>query len=414
MTSRDTNLNINVTADNRASDELRQVATEARQLEDGVDIPLSADDQASDDIDDVQAKARELDGTTAEVAVTADVDQAIGDLDRIEAQARDLDGRRARVIAEADVDQAIGDIDRLEAKLRDLDGRRAGLGLGGAAAAGAAGGAAAGAGIPIVGDVVESANAAGTLALQVQLLADMTGASLEKAGQLAGVWRDAGLDLADLFDLIANLNQVLIDQPDMKEKLGISGATDLVDVFVQAASGIADAYDTAGSRMQARSQLFGEEGQRQVGLLETLVGDLEAAVAARAPLVDEADVERSREINRQMTEAKNKWDTVQLKVLETLNLLFSKELDDTIHRALFGSNPNGVSDFRMQQQVARENTTGFFGGAFGPIDMESAGGGLFASVRDRITNIIIEAPGAPSRNVEASRIYYRRNGVILS
>lgn len=405
MASRDTNLNINVTADNRASDELRKVADDARQLEDGVDVPLTADDQASDDIDQVQAKARELDGTTAEVTATADTDQALGDLDRVESAVRDVDGRRARVTAEADVDQAIGDIDRLEAKLRDLDGRRAGLGVGGAAAAGAAGGAVAGSGVPVVGDIVESASAAGNLALQVQQLADMTGAPLEKAAQLAGVWRDAGLDLADLFDLIANLNQVLADQPDLKEKLGISGATDLVDVFVQSVGGIADAYDTAGSRLQARSQLFGEEGARQVQQITTLVGDVEKAVADRSPLVGPDDVERSREINRQMTDAKNKWDAVQLKVLETLNLVLGKEFDDTLTRFIFGTGAN----LEPRDQFGSGNFLGVGAGGF-----HEPRNALFDEAISGITNVIFEAPGSPTRNVEATRTYYRRNGVILS
>ena len=39
---------------------------------------------------------------------------------------------------------------------------------------------------------------------------------------------------------------------------------------------------------------------------------------------------------------------------------------------------------------------------------------LFDAARDRITNIIFEAPGSPTTTVEAQRVYYRRNGVILS
>jgi hypothetical protein len=414
MASRDTDLNINVTASNRASDELRKVADEARQLEDGVDVPLTADDQASGDIDQVQAKANTLDGTTADVTVEA-TGNAAGDLDRIDSKARELDGRRARVTAEADVDQAIGDIDRLEAKLRDLDGRRAGLGVGGAAAAGAAAGAAVGAGLPVVGDISQSVTNAATLALDVQSIATLTGASLADAAKFAGVWRDAGLEIGDAVDLLIQVNGALEANPDMREKLKIGGATDLLEQFLLVVKGIQTEYDTAGSKAQASAVLFGEEGVKQVLRVQNAVGDFGRAVEQREPIVGDDDVERAREVNALMTDAKSKWDQAQIKALETVRLLFSKDLDDTIVRRLdeLAGGRDDLSGTDILNAIGVRNDPGVrvLGsrpiGAAGPTT-------LFDQVVSGITNVIFEAPGSPTRNVDASRTYYRRNGVILS
>ncbi len=413
MASRDTDLNINVTASNRASDELRKVADEARQLEDGVDVPLTADDQASDDIDQVDAKAKALDGTTAEVTVAAD-DQATRDLERVESRAIDLDGRKVTVSVNAD-DNASRVLDRIETQLRELDGRTATAradATGGTGGGGISGGQVAAGGI--AGALVASVLSADQLAIKTQTVADLTGATLEDASKLVGTWTQAGFEVEDLLDIILNVNQVMRDNPDLAAELGvkIGENTTLIQTFLQAVTGVSTAYDNAGDRAAAASQLFGEEGVRQVGAVQTQVGDLTKAIEAMPALVDPEDVERAREANRNISEAKT--NMVQLQqllanaILPGVNRAFDNPIEALFPLLGIGRQllPSGSGP--SEQQVIDRNTAGFFGGA--PI----GGSPLFDQAIAGITNIIFEAPGSPTRNVEASRTYYRRNGVILS
>lgn len=413
MASRDTNLNINVTADNRASDELRQVAAEAKALEDGVDVPLSADDQASAEIDQVQAKANALDGTTADVTVAAD-DQATRDLERVESRAIDLDGRKVTVSVDAD-DNASRILDRIETQLRDLDGRTSSVradAAGGSAGGGLSGGSVAAGGI--AGAIAASVIGADQLAIKTQTVADLTGSTLEDASKLVGTWTQAGFEVEDLLDIILNVNQVMRDNPELADQLGvkIGSNTTLIETFLQAVQGVSTAYDNAGDRAAAASQLFGEEGVRQVGAVQTQVGDLAKAVEEMPALVDPEDVERAREANRNITEAKT--NLVQLQqllantILPGVNRAFSNPEEAVfpllgVARRLI---PNGSGP--SMDEVIDRNTAGFFGGA--PI----GGSNLFDAAIGNITHVIFEAPGSPSRNVDASRVYYRRNGVILS
>src|SRR5688572_1944534 len=408
MASRDTNLNINVTAANRASDELRKVAAETAALEDGVDVPLTADDQASADIDQVQAKATALDGTTADVTVTAD-DQATRELERVESRSVDLDGRKVTVSVDAD-DNASRILDRIEQQLRDLDGRTAsvrGDASGGAAGGGISGGSVAAGGL--AGAIVASVVSADQLAIKTQTVADLTGSTLEDASKLVGTWTQAGFQVEDLLDILLNVNQVIRDNPELAEQLGvkIGENTTLIETFLQAVTGVSTAYDNAGDRAAAASQLFGEEGVRQVGAVQTQVGDLAKAIEEMPVIVDPEDVERAREANRNISEAKT--NVVQLQqllantILPGVNRAFDNPLEALIPLSRLVGNGGSGPGFDPSLDNFSNRT-------FGAPDRNA----LFDQAVGNITNVIFEAPGSPTTTVEASRVYYRRNGVILS
>lgn len=419
MTSRDTNLNINVTAANRASDELRKVADEARALEDGVDVPLTADDQASDDIDQVADKARALDGTTADVTVGADTDQATRKLEGVESDARALDGRRAEVTVDVD-DNASRKLEHVEQKLRDLDGRRSRVDIDGAGSAdggGISGGTVAAGGFTAA--ILASVLAADELAIKTQTVADLTGASLEDASKLVGVWTQAGFEVEDLLDIMLNVNQVMRDNPDLADKLGVKVGenTTLTETFLQAVRGISTEYQTAGDRAAAASQLFGEEGVRQVAAVQTQVGDLTAAIEAMPALVDPEDVERAREANRNISEAKTNLVQLQQLLANTIlpgaNRMFDNPLEAVfpllgVGRQLGGN--RGGAPVTGNDPFAAGNFLGV--GASSTVRPD--GTSLFDQAIGNITNVIFEAPGSPTTTVEAQRVYYRRNGVILS
>lgn len=416
--SRDTDLNINVTARDSASQVIRDVKDDAEQLEQtDATVDIDADDNASQTIDDVESGTRDLDGQQATVDVQAD-DNASRVLDDVKADTRDLDGSKAEVTVTAD-DNASRVLENVEAKLRDLDGRKASIGVGGAVAAGAAAGAAAGSGIPIVGDILENANAAGSWAIQVQAIANATGATLEDASRLAIIWRDAGLDLADLEDLMGNLNQVIRDNPELAEQLGLSTANDGVTTFLQAVKGLQTEFDNAGDRGAAASQLFGEEGVRQVRRVEVITrGDLQAAFdgVSQTRLTNDSDVDNAIKLNEQATELRSKWEQIQLKVLQTLNLLTSKELDDTIVRKL--DELGGGEDDLSGTDIL--NALGFGGpgvravSSRRTVDTGASRGARGGLIQDRPVTIINNPPGSPASVVQADEIYRRRNDVRLS
>lgn len=420
MSDRDTRLNIEVTAEDRASQTIRDVQDEVDRLEQSdANVDIGADDNATPVLDDVDAKARGLDGTNPTVDVQAD-DNASRVLDDVEQDVRDLDGRTANVDVRADVDEARRLLDQIDAKLRDLDGRRAGVGVGGAAAAGAAAGAVAGQGIPIVEDFARGATAASDQVIQIEQLSRATGATREEASRLARVWQSAGLDLQDLLDLMANLQSVIRDNPDLREQLNLSLANDGITTFLQTVQNLRSEIDSPSMRNVLQSQLFGEEGQRQVERVLILVrDDLRGAMddIADSRLISDEDLDNARELNRDAQELAGWWQQVQQKTLEWYGTLRAAgeyvarpDISGTdIVRAL--TPRTGIS--QAEREAIYANTAGYFGGAFGPINPPNPytshippGG--------QPNVMIVNPPGTPSATQQQQQQYLARNGVRLS
>lgn len=420
MANRDTNLNINVTADNQASDELRQIAAQTEALEGEHTVTVDADDQASADLEQVDQAVTELDGRTATVDVRAD-DNSARELDRITQDVRDLDGRRAEVTVDVD-DNASRKLDAIQSKLRDMDGSSGsslGAGIGGAV--GGALGASA---------IIDQLTAGGDLAIQTQQVANMTGASLENASRLVTVWRNAGLDVADLLDLLANLNSVVRDTPEIAEQLKLDTSLDLVSLFVSAIGALKTEVDDVGERGVLAGKLFGEEGQRQVGEVEVRIGDLQTAMdeVGRTQLINPADVERAQQLNTEVAELKGHVQEIQLMLLETVPLLntvlggiasfyngafnagraVAEAGGDTRRfiEDIIGNDNVGLSE----EGIIARNT----GGQSTFITGQQSSGliaGAARQVAGQVTNLVINPPGTPPSIVDGTRIYQQRNGL---
>lgn len=411
MADKNTRLNIDVNADDNASQTIRSVQADVDKLEQSdATVDVAAADNASTVIDEIEARQRELDGNKATVDVNAD-DNASRVLDDVQAAARDLDGRRAQVTVAAD-DNASRVLDDIEAKLRDLDGRRAGIGVGGAAAAGAAAGAVAGQGIPLVEDFARGATAAADQTIQIEQLSRSTGASREEASRLARVWQSAGLDLQDLLDLMAQLQQVIRDQPDLREKLNLSLANDGITTFLQTVQNLRTEISSPGERTSLQSQLFGEEGQRQVERVLILVrDDLRGAMndVADTRLINDQSLEDARQMNRDAQELAGWWQKIQGYALSAYGgarnagkTIAGPDISGTdILNALADSDASGV--------IAR-NTGGYFGGAFGAIRSPVGTQQHFPGQ----VYVTVNPPGTPSTTNQQQQTYLARNGVRLS
>ena len=206
-----------------------------RSSNDKVTIDIDADDKASADLDDVRRKASALDGTDVDIDVTA----------------TGLDG-------------VIGKFEQLPGAIGAAAGALRTLGTAGGI------GAAAGAALALADNLADAS-------LSAEVLAGLTGDSLENASRLQAVWKTTGADVNDLADVLLQMNGVLADTPELAKQIGINlddGRT-IGERFIQVFELIkAGAIDTA-----TQSKLLGEEGVRQVARLTASYDDLEAALA---------------------------------------------------------------------------------------------------------------------------------------
>lgn len=301
MTVRRTRLEVELGARDNASATVDDLADKIDRLSDE-DKVIALRGQADQLEREVRRAERALgridkyDGEQIDLIVDAR-DQASRKLDAVQAQLRDLDGETATVDVEVDA----FDVDALNDKLAALGGRAGDIGrqITGAltnpyAAAGA-----------LAGALVIAGDRAADTAIQAGTIAQMTGDSVENASRLAEVWSRVG-DTNDLLDVLAQSTQALGDNVELAERLGVNlsdGAT-LGERFVDLVSRVQTELDGAAERSQVMSQLFGEEGARQVTQLITLYGDLGDAID-RVPdttIVSDADVENAREFKQEFGE----------------------------------------------------------------------------------------------------------------
>ena len=434
MANRDTNLNINVTATDRATPALERIEKKIDGLEsDEARIVVTAEtDRLERQLSNAKSKLDGLTGDEATVQARL-IGRLEADLEAAQTLFRQLDGKTGTVRLNA-VDKASDDIDKVGDKLRQLDGDTAtvrvdagGSGSLGAGAAVGAAGLAAGLGLA-------AQNAADT-AIQVQAIANRTGASLEDVSRLVAVFKDNGVEASDLADILYNVNGVLRDNPELAEQLGvkIDGSTDMVENFLTAVEGLETGFDDVGAAGVAASQLLGEEGVRQVDYVIASVGDLRTEVenVGSARVYTAEDVEAGRQVNTQLAETKGHIEEIAIALLPIINAglgglaeFVTKSIEDpfgwgsAVNTALL-ANPITAptaaflaasgQDSDVSGVIAR-NTTGFYGGAYGGVDttdLSTAPRGR-ASVGGNVT--IINSYGSAADTVAATRAYERRNG----
>src|SRR5690606_2276882 len=117
-------------------------------------------------------------------------------------------------------------------------------------------------------------------------------------------------------DVLLQMNGVLRTNTEMTESLGINlndGRT-IGERFVQVIELLNDKFDDTAERSHAASQLFGEEGVRQVNALTAAVGDLGAAIEEQPAMVDEDDVVKAREYKERVAELKTEFSQLAVTV----------------------------------------------------------------------------------------------------
>jgi len=163
--------------------------------------------------------------------------------------------------------------------------------------AGAAGGVAA-----LATGLFAAANASKDLALNAQTTADLTGSTVEEASKLQQLWGSTGADVNDLNDVLLQMNGALTQSPELAKSLGVNlnDGKNITQRFVEMTDKLAAGQLTA----QQASQLFGEEGVRQVGKLRTVFGGLSDDLEGMPAPVDAEDVAKALEMEQAMIRLK--------------------------------------------------------------------------------------------------------------
>jgi hypothetical protein len=429
-----------------------------------VEVEIVAIDEASPKIDRLEQKIDGLESDEARIIVSANTERLEKQLDTARQKLEGLDGDEATVQArlignlEADLEQAqtllsrldgqtgtvrisaldtaTKDLEQVEDKLRRLDGKVADVGVHGEKAGGLGVGGKVGGVAAIGASLVGAITTANQLAGDVQQVADATGAPLDQAARLVTVWEQNGLEVADLLDILFQVNSALADNPELAEQLGVKIGENqsLIDTFLQSVKGVATEYENVSDRQIAASQLFGEEGVRQIGAVTTAVGDLDTAMRElpEAALIDPADVERWRQTNEQVVEFKQHLLEVELFLSEHI-LPAVNDIAEGIGKWFDWVGTAGertaaafdaVADFALggtssnlaERGVIARNTAGYTGGAVAMYD--DAGNYIRAPVGTtshappggypRVT--IINPPGTPPATADQLRQYDERNG----
>lgn len=231
-------------------------------------------------------------------------------LQAIRAEARELDS----VDPTVDVQVKGGDelrklIDGLDERTGGLGSRLAGLGVGSPAIAGIA---------ALVGGLGLAVDKASELSLEADETANLTGDSVENMSRLLAVMRGSGIEAKDVQDVLLQMAGVLTSNKDLTAQLGINlndGKT-IGERFIQVVDLLARRFDNVGERSVIASQLFGEEGVRQVNAVIARVGDLQTAIdqVPSGLVFDDADVKRGRELQAASKDLGNEFAALGAKV----------------------------------------------------------------------------------------------------
>lgn len=432
MAGRNVPLNIDVAAVDRASPVLDGIQADVKEIEGEHQVDVTADDKASDALSDIRSKLDGLTETDRVIALKAESRQLEREVSKAESVLKNLskfDGDTIRVRLEAR-DNASKKLDEVRTELRQLDGEDAtvrvnatGLddlkGAAGALGIGTAGGIAA---LPAA--IFATTQQSKNWAIEVGTVAKLTGSTLEDASRLVSVFNSNGVETADLLDLLLNVNGVLRDNPELADKLNVklTDGKSIIDLFLESSAGLGTAFEDAGQRGYAASQLFGEEGVRQVATIETRVGDLNREVAnvPQAQVVTQEQLDAAIEMNRKISELTTQISTASRTVgseltpeligaLGVVNEIVNQmgripgfqpaELVQGPAWAVGGAIKRGI-DMGVPQAIAN----GIFGG-----DTENRG-----TFDPQALQVIINPPGTPAATNRQQQQYLRRNGVRLS
>lgn len=316
MAARGQELNTRITATNEASAVFNQAGADAQRLEGTLDR-LTAEERKIVLEAEASKLEREVDRAYKSLATLRDQDQidividakdqAKAKLAAVREQIDRLDAEQAVVDVDADTTKARSAVDDLgdliETKLGGSLGSVADLMTG-------KGGIAAGAGL-LVGGLAAAADKAADLAIEAANLSTLTGDTVERSSALAGVFRQAGIEGKDLQDIVLQMNGALTQSPELAGRLGVDladGAT-AGERFVEVVDRLGTGFEDAGTRSQVASQLFGEEGVRQVNAVRNAFGELGQAVDDyTGKIFTAADAQEAFRVKQQIAEYRQEWE----------------------------------------------------------------------------------------------------------
>ncbi len=350
-----------------------------------LNIDLTATDQASGKIDKVASKADALDRNPVDVDVTADITQASSALDGLRGQISEFDG-------------SIGSLGGLFDKIASPQGAVAGL----------------------VGGLVAAGEYASDLAVEADNLANLTGDSVENASRLNAVWKQSGADAKDLQDVLLQMGGVLTTNVGLTKQLGVNleDGKSLGERFTQVVDLVGKKFDDTAQRSVVMSQLFGEEGVRQVNAVISQVDDLGKAIddVPDAAVVDDADVAQARAYKNQLKEFKVEMQAFAQalgeEVIPLMTALFGLATDiknvlgdtgDLFNKSFFGGDT--ISNAELFGEVLAKDL-----GVSARLSAELAGGlvGGFAAA-EAATDSVVDAVGrhvdAVGRQIEVTKRY---------
>lgn len=268
---------------------------------------LDAKNQAQSKLDAVQSELDGIDNRTADATVDVD-DNASGDIGRVDGKLDELD--RRTVDATIDADAGPG----LTGLLDGIGGMPGSLGeAGGIMSSLTSGG---GAAVALAGVLAGAATHAADVATEVQQIGAFADLSAEDASRLRAVFRDNGVEVQDLLDLIGQMSGVLADNPQLVTDMGISMDTvrqgPLAVLTAVMSKFWADGKLSDAERIVAM-QLFGEEGVRQVNAVASLIGgDLQGAMddVAESRVLGDDDIENAQEFTRAWQDVRGNVDAI--------------------------------------------------------------------------------------------------------
>lgn len=376
MASRKEELRVDLTATDQASKVIKGVSDEAKKLDQqSVEVELTAEDKATADVQQLRQRLAALDGDEYTAVLTAEVKKAEAEIKRANQLLAKYDGEEAEAILSARdlakarvdalqrelsdfektydatleaTDNASGDIRRVQDLGEDYDNDTYNATVDATTGSGLASvldsidgipgsissigpivgrltgpGAALGVGGLLVGGLAAAASKAGEIASEASQIATFTGSSVEEASALQAVMRDTeAIEANDLLDVIAQMQGVLEDNPNLVHQLGIEMdqvRQDPLGAFVAAVDLLNSGQLSANERIIIGSRLFGEEGVRQVNKLAAALGPnqtLRQAIDAVSDsrILSDEDVENARELKQQMAEVRARFEGIALEV----------------------------------------------------------------------------------------------------
>lgn len=236
--------------------------------------------------------------TTGIAQARTQIEQLNGAIDKVDRNDIDIDADTSGVSGlRGALDSAGGAAEGLVSELGPIGSILGSASAGPAAAA-----------VAVATGLFAAADSAADTATEVKQISDLLGGSVEDASRLRGAFAATGIEASDLMDIVLQTTGALDAQPALVKELGIEMGGSPIDNFVAAADAV-DNVDDATRRAIISSQLFGEEGVRQLQQLKSQYGSVSAAIEAVPELavLGEDDIDNAITYQKEMAELKAKF-----------------------------------------------------------------------------------------------------------